>query len=211
MPLDYSQQANWDFVGQTRQSPIAIVSADASPSELSAISWRGLYQATAITGEATTLKATGSGAAYLNDRDFNFQQLHFHVPAEHTVDGVAAPIEWHLVHRNAAGQLAVVAVFGRTGKPNASFQQLLDQFTPNASHDLTERIDLTELLPTTGTVYHYLGSLTTPPLSETVEWYVCEDSVMLASAQLAAYQQLFKANHRELQPLNGRPVMAERF
>ncbi|MCP6429286.1 carbonic anhydrase family protein, partial [Klebsiella pneumoniae] len=82
-------------------------------------------------------------------------------------------IEWHLVHQSATGQLAVVAVFGRIGKPNSSLQGLLDQFTAQTSHELTTPVNLTELLPDTGTVYHYLGSLTTPPLSETVEWYVC--------------------------------------
>ncbi|MFD1421143.1 carbonic anhydrase family protein [Lactiplantibacillus songbeiensis] len=211
MTLDYATQSTWQFVGGQQQSPIDINTKTTVVSQLSAISWRGLYQAKTIAGEATTLKASGTGKAYLNDRDFDFQQLHFHTPAEHLLDGVAAPIEWHLVHRSATGQLAVVAVFGRIGKPNASFQGLLDQVTPNASHDLTEPVDLTELLPDTGTVYHYLGSLTTPPLTESVEWYVCADTVMIGEQQLAAYQQRYQANHRTVQPLNDRPIIAERF
>ncbi|MFC6163712.1 carbonic anhydrase family protein [Lactiplantibacillus dongliensis] len=211
MTLDYATQSSWQFVGGQQQSPIDIDTKAAVTSQLSAISWRGLYQAKSITGTATTLQATGTGKAYLNDRDFDFQQIHFHTPAEHLLDGVAAPIEWHLVHRSVTGQLAVVAVFGRIGKPNASFQGLLDQVTPNASHDLTEPVDLTELLPDTGTVYHYLGSLTTPPLTESVEWYVCADTVMVGEQQLAAYQQRYQANHRTVQPLNGRPIIAERF
>lgn len=211
MQLDYSNQSAWPFTGQQRQSPIAIESAAAQPSQLAAISWRALYQATHITGEATTLKVSGHGATYLNDRDFDFQQLHFHTLAEHVLDGQRAPIEWHLVHQSASGQLAVIAVFGRIGKPNASLQALLDQVTPNASHDLTEPVNLTALLPLTGTVYHYLGSLTTPPLSETVEWYVCADSVMIGRDQLARYQQLFAPNARAIQPTNDRPVIAERF
>lgn len=209
--LDYSTQADWQTIGGQQQSPINIETAHTTASQLSAISWRGLYQAKQIIGTATTLGATGTGMAYLNDRDFNFDQLHFHIPAEHLIDGQAAPIEWHLVHRSATGQLAVVAIFGRIGKPNASFQGLLDQFTPAASHDLTEPIDLTELLPDTGTVYHYLGSLTTPPLTETVEWYVCADSVMIGEKQLAAYQNLFQPNNRQVQPLNDRPIIAERL
>ncbi|MFC6182325.1 carbonic anhydrase family protein [Lactiplantibacillus daowaiensis] len=211
MTLDYTTQATWQPVGGDHQSPIDIATATAQPSQLSAISWRGLYQAKTVIDDTTTLKATGTGLAYLNDRDFTFDQIHFHTPAEHLIDGVAAPIEWHLVHRSATGQLAVVAIFGRLGKPNASFQGLLDQFTPQTSHDLTEPVDLTELLPDTGTVYHYLGSLTTPPLTETVEWYVCGDSVMIGEAQLAAYQHLFAANNRAVQPLNDRPLIAERF
>ncbi|BDZ31668.1 carbonic anhydrase family protein [Lactiplantibacillus sp. WILCCON 0030] len=209
--LDYTTQKDWQFVGGQHQSPIDITTANTTASQLSAISWRGLYQAKTIVGTDTTLQATGTGAAYLNDRDFNFDQIHFHTPAEHLIDGQAAPLEWHLVHRSATGQLAVVAVFGRIGKPNASFQGLLDQLTPNASHELTEPINLTELLPDTGTVYHYLGSLTTPPLTETVEWYVCADSVMLGEKQLATYQALFKANNRDVQSLNERPVIAERL
>lgn len=90
-------------------------------------------------------------------------------------------------------------------------QGLLDQLTPQASHKLATPVNLTELLPDTGTVYHYLGSLTTPPLSETVEWYVCADTVMIGEQQLATYQQLFTANNRALQPLNDRPIIAERF
>ena len=211
MTLDYAQQAAWQPVGGNVQSPIDIQTTTTTASQLAAISWRGLYQAQTIIDDKTTLKATGKGAAYLNDRDFDFEQVHFHIPAEHLIDGVAAPIEWHLVHRSATGQLAVVAVFGRLGKPNSAFQGLLDQFTPNASHDLTEPVDLTELLPDTGTVYHYLGSLTTPPLTESVEWYVCGDSVMLGEAQLQTYQALFQPNARTVQPLNDRPVIAERF
>ncbi|MCT3286362.1 carbonic anhydrase family protein [Lactiplantibacillus pentosus] len=211
MTFDYAHQTDWPMTSGQHQSPIDIQTSKTQDSQLSAISWRGLYQAQSITGEATTLKAHGIGAAYLNDRDFTFQQLHFHTPAEHLIDGQAAPIEWHLVHRSATGQLAVVAVFGRIGKPNQSFQGLLDQFTPEASHDLTEPVNLTELLPDTGTIYHYLGSLTTPPLSETVEWYVCADTVMIGEEQLAAYQRLFAANNRAIQPLNDRPIIAERF
>lgn len=211
MIIDYAVQTTWQVTGGQQQSPINIATATVQPSELAAINWRGLYQATRISGEATTLKAFGNGAAYLNDRDFQFQQLHFHTPAEHLLDGVAAPIEWHLVHQSASGQTAVVAVFGKVGRPNTAFQNLLDQLTPTAEHSLTEPVDLTPLLPLTGTVYHYLGSLTTPPLTEGVEWYVCADPVMLGEQQLATYQQLYAANQRQVQPINDRPILAERF
>lgn len=211
MTFDYKHQEDWQQVGGNHQSPIAINTTTAIDSQLSAISWRGLYQAKTIQGDENTLTAAGTGMAYLNDRNFNFEQVHFHIPAEHIIDDVTAPIEWHLVHRSATGQIAVVAIMGRIGKPNQSFQNLLDQLTPNSQHDLTEPINLTELLPDTGTVYHYLGSLTTPPLTETVEWYVCGDSVMIGEQQLAAYQALFAGNTRAVQPLNDRPIIAERF
>ncbi|AVK63591.1 carbonate dehydratase [Lactobacillus sp. CBA3606] len=205
------QPTSWQPVAGNHQSPLDLVTTNAVSSQLSAISWRRLYQAKSRLADTTTLKVAGSGAAYLNDRDFAFQQLHFHIPAEHLIDGQAAPIEWHLVHQSATGQLAVVAIFGRLGKPNASFQALLDQATTTGDADFATPIDLTELLPDTGTVYHYLGSLTTPPFTETVEWYVCSDAVMLGVDQLAAYQAQFATNQRPVQPLNERPIIAERF
>lgn len=212
MTFDYSKQASWHPVGGATQSPINIDSTAAQPSQLAAINWRALYQATAIGEDAQTIRVTGHGAAYLNDRDFAFQGLHFHTPAEHLIDGQAVAIEWHLVHQSATGQLAVVAVFGRPGKPNPAFQSLLNQWSPDAGHALIEPIDLTPLLPDGGTVYHYLGSLTTPPLTESVEWYVCAEPVMVGQAQLNAYQQLFpQPNHRTVQPLNDRAIIAERF
>lgn len=91
------------------------------------------------------------------------------------------------------------------------YKAYLTSSQPKRAMNWQQPVNLTELLPDTGTVYHYLGSLTTPPLSETVEWYVCADTVMIGEQQLAAYQQLFAANNRKIQPLNDRPIIAERF
>ena len=78
MTFDYAHQTDWPMTSGQHQSPIDIQTQHVQSSQLSAINWRGLYQAKTITGEATNLKACGIGADYLNDRDFAFQQIHFH-------------------------------------------------------------------------------------------------------------------------------------
>ena len=95
MTFDYAHQTDWPMTSGQHQSPIDIQTQHVQSSQLSAISWRGLYQAKTITGEATTLKASGIGAAYLNDRDFAF---YVYVVI---VIGNSVPGNYLIVERNA--------------------------------------------------------------------------------------------------------------
>lgn len=58
----------------------------------------------------------------------------------------------------------------------------------------------------TGPYFHYDGSLTTPPLSEVVSWFVFEKPVTMSTAQLKMFKVLYPdpANNRPCQPYNGR-------
>ena len=59
----------------------------------------------------------------VNGKAYDLKQFHFHTPSEHTINGRRAPMEAHLVHKNAQGQLAIVAVMIFAGGQN----QLIDQ------------------------------------------------------------------------------------
>ena len=61
-----------------------------------------------------------------------------------------------------------------------------------------------ERLPKGKAYYHYLGSLTTPPLTENVEWYVLQEPVSLAPSQIDQFRARYAHNNRKLQELNGR-------
>ncbi|KAI4891217.1 hypothetical protein NFI96_033052, partial [Prochilodus magdalenae] len=79
--------------------------------------------------------------------------------------------------------------------------------------------DPATLLPSSLEYWTYDGSLTTPPLLESVTWIVCKQSISVSSAQMEKFRSLlFSAegepeccmadNYRPPQPLKGRKVRA---
>jgi hypothetical protein len=68
-------------------------------------------------------------------------------------------------------------------------------------------VDADALLPADRAYYRYHGSLTTPPCTEGVEWFVLAEPVELSAAQIAAFRVLYDGNNRPVQPLNGRTFL----
>ena len=115
----------------------------------------------------------------------------------------------HLVHKNAEGQLAVVAVLLDTGAANP----LIDKVWTYMPLDDGDRVrmpadglQLEELLPKDQRYYQFMGSLTTPPCSEGVLWMVLKTPMTISKAQLKLFTQLYPNNARPVQPVNARPV-----
>lgn len=206
MTLDYHKQAQWPNGFGQQQSPIALHQAQARPVGPLALNVAQPYQMTQERDDGTTIKLLGSGTVTIAEHTYHAVQAHFHSPAEHVSDQAAA-FEVHFVHQTALGQLCVVAVLLPLGPANPTLQQVIEQFAHD-QHPVA--IDLTPLWPKHGQGFHYLGSLTTPPLTEGVEWYVLQDhDITLSAAQAAWFTQAFGANNRALQPLGERSV--ERF
>ena len=65
-----------------------------------------------------------------------------------------------------------------------------------------------KLLPRDRAYYTFPGSLTTPPCSEGVTWYVLRNPSTLSSGEIARFAGVYPMNARPLQPLNGRVVRA---
>jgi carbonic anhydrase len=60
-------------------------------------------------------------------------QFHFHGPSEERVRGERYSMVAHLVHKNAQGDLAVVAVLIRAGNENAFLKAVFDNFPPSGT------------------------------------------------------------------------------
>ncbi|XP_067290884.1 carbonic anhydrase 2 [Pseudorasbora parva] len=170
---------------------------------------------------------------------YRLKQFHFHWGAsddkgsEHTVNGKCYPAELHLVHWNTKypsfkdavdkpDGLAVVGVFLEIGEDNPKLQKVLDALHTikcKGSQNPFTNFDPTTLLPKSLDYWTYLGSLTTPPLHESVTWIVCKHTISVSSAQMKKFRSLLftaekeKAccmvnNYRPPQPLKGRKVCA---
>jgi carbonic anhydrase len=154
-------------------------------------------------------------AAYLVDgARFDLVQFHFHHPSEHAWRGRHYAMELHLVHRTAAGLLGVVGVFleERPSPDNPHLAVLWQNLpaTKGVRTYLPVPFDAASLLPADHHGIRYIGSLTTPPCSEGVRWWVLDQAVPVSSDQVARFAALFHDNSRPLQPLNGRKLLAER-
>jgi carbonic anhydrase len=151
-----------------------------------------------------------AGSATLDGVEYKLLQFHFHTPSEEKIDGKSYPLVAHLVHKNAEGQLAVVAVLFKAGKENAALKPVFDHLPAKEgeTRKLDVAVDAADLLPANRAYYAFTGSLTTPPCSEEVRWQVLKTPVELSSSQLAAFRKLYRMNARPVQPLNGRKVLA---
>src|SRR5262245_24643395 len=196
-----------------QQSPIDI--RHEVPADLSPITFDYHPSPLEIIDNGHTVQVNyGSGSGITVDgKRYELVQFHFHEPSEEHVHGHAYPMELHLVHKNADGRLAVVAVLLKEGKPNPTIETLwshLPSEKGKAQAVAQVSVDASALLPAERGYYTYTGSLTTPPCSEGVTWLVFRTPVEVSREQVARFGRLYPNDARPVQPLNGRTVKVSR-
>jgi len=146
----------------------------------------------------------------IGNRKYELMQFHFHTPSEHKIHGKSYDMEAHLVHKGARGELAVVAVLIEKGKENAFIKTLWSNFPKEVDkmHTVSDvRICASQLLPQNTTSYFtYTGSLTTPPCTEGVNWFILKTPIEVSKAGLGKFTSIFKHDARPILPLHGRVV-----
>jgi carbonic anhydrase len=144
---------------------------------------------------------------------YELLQFHFHKPSEEKINGKSHDMVAHLVHRNADGKLAVVAVMLDKGGANPTIEAIwknLPKEKEKESAVANVSVDAAKLLPADKGYYAFQGSLTTPPCSEEVRWLVLKTPVKIAEGEITAFGKLYPMNARPTQPLNGRAIEASR-
>jgi carbonic anhydrase len=142
-------------------------------------------------------------------------QFHFHAPSEHSLDGLHYPMEMHLVHAGPDGKPGlVVGVFLVQGGNNPAFTPLLSDLPKEKGarkDDPSVTVDLAKLLPENRTYLAYDGSLTTPPCTEGIRWYVLQTPGGVTGEQMGAFVSLphMTPSNRPAQPLAGRKVLLD--
>ena len=143
----------------------------------------------------------------ISGEKYSLLQVHFHSPSEHQVNGKHHSLEAHFVHANTSGQLAVVGVLFNEGEANSLISKLWE-FMPSEAGAVKKiegvTVNAGDLLPDSLAYYHYRGSLTTPPCSEAVRWFVLETPQTVSKAQVKKFLSVVGENNRPVQPLNSR-------
>ena len=195
----------------SRQSPIDI--RDGIKVELAQIEfdYRPSGFAVIDTGHTVQVNLAAGNVLQVMGRRFELVQFHFHRPSEERINGRQFDMVAHLVHKDAAGGLGVVAVLLERGpgdKPHALVQAIwnnlpLEKGVPLSAPGL---LDVSLLLPEDRSYFTYMGSLTTPPCSEGVLWMVMRSPATLSAQQLAIFSKLYPMNARPLQAGAGRLI-----
>lgn len=199
--------------GKHQQSPINIVTTDAraEPHPV-ALNYHCRPQPKLeIVNTGQTIQATyTAGTLSYNGVTYQSQQYHFHTPSEHTINGHTFGIEMHVVHQSDTGEYAVLGYMvevRENGWPAVDdiFEACLhapnkgDRYnTPAPSPDLPFSTD--------SPCYQYMGSLTTPPCTEGVRWFVLSEPSYISRA---VYERVIKSinnNNRPVQPLTDRTI-----
>ena len=192
----------------SRQSPIDLV--DPAPATRQAIAFNYQSGVPDVSNNGHTVEVAFGQKNWIevDGATYELLQFHFHTPSEHTVAGRSFDMEVHLVHRNEDGALAVVALLVQRGREHPVLGALAENLPmsggmPSPQHTA---IDPADLLPSEQQAFHYEGSLTTPPCSEGVQWFVLTTAIELSDAQFDAFKGVMHHNSRPVQPLGGREV-----
>ncbi|XP_059196073.1 carbonic anhydrase 14 isoform X2 [Centropristis striata] len=144
-----------------------------------------------------------------------------HGGAEHTINGLSADAELHVVHYNSelypnlsaamtqSDGLAVLGIlivpvlwFSQTGEAtNPAFNNILNYLSRIRHADQKVSIpafDVQSLLPKDlGRYYRYNGSLTTPPCYQSVMWTLFNERVQISKAQLLRLETILYSSKAE--------------
>ncbi len=226
---DLGEVPHWDYTGDCgpthwgelcsefrlcaigkNQSPINLsgfVKADLAPLQLA-------YQCCGFeivnNGHTVQVNALPGSTLTVEGHTFELKQYHFHTPSENLINGQSFPMESHFVHADDDGNLAVVAVMYVADKENVDLAQAWVKMPKKEGEksSCSDMIPVEGLLPKNRSYYRFNGSLTTPPCTEGVCWFVMKEAVSVSQAQIDHFAQVMGCpNNRPVQPVNARSVL----
>jgi len=160
------------------------------------------------TGHTVQVNVAPGNAIEVGGKRYALQQFHFHRPSEERINGRQFEMDVHLVHQDAEGRLAVVAVLLERGAAQPLLQTLWNNLPLEKQEEVAvpTAIDLNQLLPADRRYYTYMGSLTTPPCSEGVLWLVMQQPLAVSARQIDIFSRLYPMNARPMQRASGRLI-----
>nr|VFK38790.1 MAG: carbonic anhydrase [Candidatus Kentron sp. TC] len=147
----------------------------------------------------------------IDGKPYRLMQFHFHAPSEHTIEGKDWPMEVHLVHQNAEDkELAVVGILVEEGEENENeaIGSIWEKVPEKAGEEVISKVKFNaiSLLPKEKAFFHYSGSLTTPPCTEGVRWFVMKNPIRFSKEHIEKFEKIIGHSNRPVQARNERPI-----
>lgn len=163
-------------------------------------------------GHALVAHVRPGGYILAGDVRYDLQSFSFHHPGEHPVKGKLTDMDVELLHKSSDGKFVIVVVRMalERGESNAVVAQLWPHLpkTAGSTVKIADYVNAGGFLPADRGYWTYTGSLTTPPCSEGVTWFVLQDAISVSQQQLRDFTSLFHINSRPVQEGHGRRVEA---
>ena len=196
----------------TLQSPIDIPDAHARKGDLPPLLFN--YKPTPLNviddGHTIQVNVASDSWVSIEGKRYQLVEFHFHKPSEMKINGKGQEMEVQLVHKDKDGKLAVVSVLLDQGNENALIKTLWSNLPPTKEKENVVagvQINPFGLLPQNKEYYAFKGSLTTPPCTENISWYVLKTPGQISADQVARFARIYPANARPVQPLNDRDIL----
>jgi len=192
-----------------KQSPLNIIGPFEKSKDTLSVDYKEGPLKMLNNGHTIQVNVEPGSTLTIGKESFDLLQFHFHRPSEEQVDGKNASMVAHFVHKSKEGKLAVIGVMLNEGKDSAAIKTLWANLPPKEGEEfLPAKVTFNpaSMLPKEMGFYNYEGSLTTPPCTEGVQFYILKSPVDISKQQLAKFP--FKLNARPVQALNGRKIAA---
>ena len=227
-----AQSTNWSYQGKTgplvwgklnpeyqacsqghEQSPLDIRGAHLNKS-LQPIEFHYIAGPVTLVNDGRTIVAHVNPGSYIvaGGVHYDLVEFTFHHPGEQAVNGKLTHMDVQLLHRSTDGKLAIVDIrlLEEAGNSQCCAGRALaaPAQTAGASQKVTEMVNAGGLLPADRGYWTYMGSLTTPPCTEGVRWFVLEQEISISRDQFRIFAAQFRMNTRGPQESHGRRIEA---
>ena len=192
-----------------KQSPLNIIGPFEKSKDTLSVDYKEGPLKMLNNGHTIQVNVEPGSTLTINKESYDLLQFHFHRPSEEQVDGKNAAMVAHFVHKSKDGKLAVIGVLLNEGKDNAAIKTLWANLPPKEGEEFVpEKVSFNpgNMLPKELGFYNYEGSLTTPPCTEGVQFYILKKPMDVSKDQVGKFP--FKLNARPVQSLNGRKINA---
>jgi len=173
------------------------------------------------TGEYIRIVTPFGSLMYHGDRVFEVVYAAIHTPSDHHMGGESMPLELQFICRSPDdGDIVGLSLLYKEGPKNEFLAKLADNLPKDAGKETltASSFNLGDALPRDVTQYKagtrvaypyytYDGSLTTPPCTEGVKWFVWSKPDHASKEQIDSLRALFPAaSNRRVQSAEGRIV-----
>lgn len=218
-------QDNWSYTGATGPSNWASIAPACGGAFQSPITIEGTepvimhrlqtnYNVTPVMMQNETtgvrLEYQRGSLLVIGAHVFQLRDVTFHTPGEHRILDRSFPLEIQFRHESLSGEIAIVSVLVGEGKANIAAEEWLPFLPLEPGQNMRRpdvKVNARDLMPHQKDYFRYMGSLTTPPCTEGVSWYVMKTPIEFSSQQIAMVKGIVGDNARPLQPRNNRIIL----